>query len=381
MRLQAYSHQARQPCNPIQQSSHGHQLSNIRLGVVRMFSIVRFLFPSRVCPGSVLIRSRRQSYRAPKMVFLIGVLLVGASVARAMEVTVVGNTIILSGPVVGNELAKVRDVFANGSTIDVAILRNSWGGHAPTGYRIGELFRDKGITTAVSGYCVSSCSRMFLGGRERLFTDDFPPFQTFVGFHGHYDSAGSLDVWSVRANDLYRWIVKYSDGKADEALVQRWINIQNGRGAANFFHPDVAATRKASLFFCDGSEQVRPLGCEPLATNALDRGVITDTRRLSSPDQATLPHRIRAQMNPPSGYAAIDDLGKVPLDSTEGINNYKLFLDSLFPRAFAVSATRRHWAWNQGANNASEEALRRCAERAGQACTLYAIDETVVYRP
>jgi hypothetical protein len=233
----------------------------------------------------------------------------------------------------------------------------------------------------VSGYCVSSCSRMFLGGRQRLFTDDYPPLQTFVGFHGHYDSAGKLDVRSVRANDLYRWIIKYSDGKADEALVQRWINIQDGRGAANFFHPDVAASRTASVFFCDGSERNRPLGCEPLATNALDRGVVTDTRRLSSPDQATFPHRLRAQMNPASGYAAIDDLGKIPLDSTEGINNYKLFLDSIFPRAFAVSATRRHWAWNSGANNASEEALRRCAERAGQACTLYAVDETVVYKP
>ena len=317
-----------------------------------------------------------------KVAFRIGVLLlVGASAVRAMEVTVVGNTVILSGPVVGNELAKVENVFAQNPAVSLAVLRNSWGGHAPTGYRVGELFRDKGVTTAVSGYCVSSCSRMFLGGRQRLFTDDYPPSQTFVGFHGHYDSAGKLNVRSVRANDLYRWIIKYSDGKADEALVQRWINIQDGRGAANFFHPDVAASRKASVFFCDGSERNRPLGCEPLATNALDRGVVTDTRRLSSPDRATLPHRLRAQSNPASGYAAIDDLGKIPLDSTEGIDNYKRFLESGFPRAFAVAATRRNWAWNGGTNDASELALRRCAERAGQACTLYAVDESVVYKP
>ena len=75
-----------------------------------------------------------------------------------------------------------------------------------------------------------------------------------------------------------------------------------------------------------------------------------------------------------------DDLGKIPLDLVGGVNNYKQFLNSSFPRAFAVSATRQHWAWNTGANDVSE-ALRRCAERAGQACTLYAVDETVVYRP
>jgi hypothetical protein len=91
-------------------------------------------------------------------------LLFGTSVTRAMEVAVVGNTLILSGPVVGDELVKVKDAFAKTPTIDLVVLRNSWGGDAWTGYRIGELFRDKGVTTAVSGYCVSSCSRMFLGG-------------------------------------------------------------------------------------------------------------------------------------------------------------------------------------------------------------------------
>ena len=162
--------------------------------------------------------------------------------------------------------------------------------------------------------------------------------------------------------------------------VKQWINIEKNTGGANFLPPDVAASRKASVFFCTGNEGNRPLGCEPLAASAIDRGVITDPRRISSPGQSTLPHRLRAQQNPASGYGDIDDVGKIPLDLVDGGNNYKRFLDSSFPRAFAVSATRRHWAWNTGANDVSE-ALRRCAERAGQACTLYAVDETVVYRP
>src|SRR5262249_46386811 len=119
-----------------------------------------------------------------KVGFSVGALLVGASEVKAMEVTVDGYAVILSGPVVSDDLVKVQNVFAQHPEISFAILRNSLGGHAPTGYRVGELFRDKGITTAVSGHCISSCSRMFLGGRQRLFTDDYPPTQTFVGFHG-----------------------------------------------------------------------------------------------------------------------------------------------------------------------------------------------------
>ncbi len=345
-----------------------------------MFSIVRDFFRRRVWIGNVFTRLRRQFFWTLKIVFPIGMLLFGTSVTRAMEVAVVGNTLILSGPVVGDELVKVKDAFAKTPTIDLAVLRNSWGGDAWTGYRIGELFRDKGVTTAVSGYCVSSCSRMFLGGQQRMFTDDYPALETFVGFHGHYDSLGKLNPQSVNQLGLYRWIIKYADGKADEALVSRWINIDKSAGAANFLHPDVAVRRKASVFFCTGNEGNRPLGCEPLATNAMDRGVITDPRRISSPDQAALPHRLRAHQNPASGYSDIDNVGKVPLDLVDGINNYKRFLESSFPRAFAVSATRRHWAWNIGTNDVSE-ALRRCAQRAGEACQLYAIDETVVYRP
>lgn len=350
------------------------------IGFNGVFNIVRNLFHHRACLGRFLAKSRWKFRWLLKLVLHIGVLFLGASAAGAMEVTVVGNTMILSGPVVGDELAKVKNAFEKTPAIDVAVLRNSWGGDAWTGYRVGELFRDKGLTTAVSGYCVSSCSRMFLGGRQRMFTDDYPAQQTFVGFHGHYDSAGKLNRRALSEHGLYRWIIKYSDGKADEALVQRWIDIEKSTGAVNFLHPEVTASRKASVFFCTGNEGNRPFGCEPLATSAIDRGVITGLIRISSPDQTTLPHRLRAHQNSASGYGDIDDVGKVPLDLTDGINNYKRFLDSGFPRAFAVSATRRHWAWNTGANDVSE-ALRRCAERAGHACLLYAVDETVVYSP
>lgn len=102
---------------------------------------------------------------------LIVMLLVPA-LALAMELKIVGNQLILSGPVIGDEPGKVREAFASSPGIDTVILRNSGGGNAPAGYQVGQLLRERGLRTAVSGYCYSSCSRMFLGGSTRYFTDD-----------------------------------------------------------------------------------------------------------------------------------------------------------------------------------------------------------------
>ena len=127
----------------------------------------------------------------------------------AMELKIVGNQIILSGPVVGDESGKIRKALANTPGIDTAILRNSPGGNAPARYQVGEVFREYGLRTAVSGYCYSSCSRMFLGGSTRYFTDDYLPENNNVGFHGHYDRTGHLNADLVRKYGLRDWIIKY----------------------------------------------------------------------------------------------------------------------------------------------------------------------------
>lgn len=301
--------------------------------------------------------------------------------AWAMALASQGNTLILSGPVTGSELAMVKDAFAANPKIDLVVLRNSYGGDAWTGYRVGEFLRDAGVTTAVSGYCVSSCSRMFLGGKQRLFTNDYLADRTYVGFHGHYNAQGNLDPQSVFKGGLYTWILKYSDGKADPALVKRWIAIEKGRGAANFFHPDVAAALGHSVFFCDGVQAQKPTSCEALATNALERGVITDERRIASPDQDALPDKLRARQFPASGYAAVDDTHKLPLDAAAGLEQYQRYLQASLPRAFAVAPSRKHWAWVAGgADEVNAQALKRCEERAQQACVLYSVDDNVVYQ-
>ena len=205
---------------------------------------------------------------------------------HAMEAKVVNDTLILSGPVVQGDIQRFKEALAANPGIGTVVLRNSWGGHVDSGYRIGALIREKGLSTVVSGHCVSSCSRMFLGGKERRFSDDYSLERTFVGFHGHYDANGRLNRQLVERLGLLEWIIKYSDGKADRDLVKRWINIELNTGMVAFMHPQTRTLfHTEKTFFCVGREQSRPMGCSTLAVTALDMGVITDLTLSRSPDQ------------------------------------------------------------------------------------------------
>src|SRR6516162_2655495 len=205
----------------------------------------------------------------------------------AMQLKVVGNLLILSGRVVGDEPGEVTEALAKSPDIDTVVLRNSPGGNAPAGYQVGQLLRERGLRTAVSGYCYSSCSRMFLGGRNRYFTDDYPAEDTNVGFHGHYYANGRLNADLVSQYHLRDWIIRYSDGKADPQLVERWINIPYSRGMIHFFHPALLKRTGVSTFMCQGDE---PAGlvfaCEPIAKTAFDLGVVTSLDIVHSADRA-----------------------------------------------------------------------------------------------
>jgi len=230
----------------------------------------------------VLVRSTAVT---PTLLALIVMLMV-PPLSPAMELKIVGNQIILSGPVVGDEPEKVREALASSPSIDTVILRNSPGGNAPSGYQVGQLLRERKLRTAVSGYCYSSCSRMFLDGSTRYFTDDYLPEGNNVGFHGHYNRMGHLIADLVRRYGLRDWIIRYSDGKADPLLVERWINIPYSRGMIHFFHPGLVKRAGVSTFMCQGDESPPSIfACEPVAKTALDLGIITSLELVHSADR------------------------------------------------------------------------------------------------
>jgi hypothetical protein len=127
---------------------------------------------------------------------------------------------------------------------------------------------------------------MFLGGSTRYFTDDYMPESNNVGFHGHYDRMGHLDADLMRRYGLRDWIIKYSDGKADPPLVERWINIPYSREMIHFFHPGLVRRADASTFICEGDDvQGSIFACEPIAKTALDLGIVTSLDLVQSADR------------------------------------------------------------------------------------------------
>jgi hypothetical protein len=206
---------------------------------------------------------------------------------RAMDIRVIDDQLILSGPVVTGDFEAVESRLTAQPQLKMVVLRNSPGGDAPTGYHLGELFRQKSLTTAVSGYCYSSCSRLFLGGRERYFTSDYPPDGTHVGFHGHYDRNGNLNWALVSELHLRDWIIRFSDGKADIPLVEQWIRIPRAAGMIHFYNPAFVNIDGYSTFMCQGTEpdHPRPFNCERIGKNALDLGIVTSLTLVRSHDR------------------------------------------------------------------------------------------------
>ena len=207
-----------------------------------------------------------------------------------MDIRTCDDQVILSGRVDGNEYAKLEEIFAKNPGIKTAVLRNSPGGDAASGYRVGELFRERGIATYVSGYCRSSCSRFFLGGKERYFTDDYPAAATHVGFHSNYRNDGQ--VVQGAPSQLKAYIAKYSDGKANEELVDRWVNLRDRKGFAYFFHPKALQRQDGvSVLLCQGSEpgNQRWSQCEKITPHdAVSMGVATSLELKHSCDAASL---------------------------------------------------------------------------------------------
>jgi hypothetical protein len=302
----------------------------------------------------------------------------------AMSLKQLGDQLFLSGPIEIGDEVKVQNALAKSPATRTVILRNSPGGNVPTAYAIGNMMRAKRMRTAISGYCNSGCSRLFLGGTERLFTDDYPPHLTRVGFHGHYYTEGprkdQLNRQLVQKAGLKNWIIEHSDGKADPELVERWINIPVSNGFMHFFPPWIAEERKSATFFCERGPipGVGIFGCEPIGKNALDLGIITSLQTFASFDQAELRASF-PKIPPKTDFARIDDFDNLPVRSQQALAEYKRYLNAVPPKGFAIAPEKSAFAWMAGSLEAINGALTRCAERAGSPCRLYAVDSDVVW--
>jgi hypothetical protein len=228
---------------------------------------------------------RQISVRAYLAALVIGFTCIWSSTASAMLGYVIDDQLILTGQVVPGDEEQVEKALAS-ATITTVILRNSPGGDSATGTKIAEMLRQRGLGTAVSGFCYSVCGRIFLGGRTRQFTDDYAPEFTNIGLHGYYQGS-TLDPSSVERLGLRAWYIRYSDGKADPALVDRWLSLPVSSGVMHFYNPARVRRGGVSTFLCQGTEHDVE-SCEHIRETALDVGIVTSLDIVHSADFARL---------------------------------------------------------------------------------------------
>ena len=215
---------------------------------------------------------------------LLLAVLAAAPAAQAMDFRRVGDILVLSGPVDGGDLVRLRDALAGGRP-SLVLLHDSPGGDLWNGYQVGNRIRDEGLPTAVAGKCESACGLIFLSGSERFFSDGRPIAQTMVGLHGAHSIETQQPLPELGPRMAYV-IRTMTASKYPPDLLQRTVYPRNAEDMVYAFHPGrYPATAKARGIVECLKQAEAGFQCSMLdGLDALGIGVITSAELLRLPD-------------------------------------------------------------------------------------------------
>ena len=212
-------------------------------------------------------------------------------VAQAMEFRQAGDTLVMSGPVDGHDLVRLRNHLALHRPT-LVVLHESPGGDLWNGYQVGNRIREENLPTAVSGKCESACALIFLSGSERSFTDGRPVAGTMVGLHGAHSIATRQPLTELSPRMAYM-IRTMTGRKYPDDLLRRTVYPRHAEDMVYAFHPArYAATAPGrGIVECLKQPDVS-FKCAMLdGLDALGIGVITNPEILALPEEvkAVLP--------------------------------------------------------------------------------------------
>jgi hypothetical protein len=122
-----------------------------------------------------------------------GRIVLGWSQPAQLRLESAGRVLVLEGEFEFGTKRRLRQTLDAHPGIE-AVRLESPGGRAIEGLRVGELLRERGLDTLVSGHCASACATAFAGGRRRLITAEAK-----VGLHSA-GGEGVSDESVARAN-------------------------------------------------------------------------------------------------------------------------------------------------------------------------------------
>lgn len=155
--------------------------------------------------------------------------------ALAMDFNLIGETLIMSGPVVGGDVAQLKDQLAT-NQVKLVLLHNSPGGDLWNGQELARRIRDAGLDTAVSGKCESACGLVFLGGVHRYYSDGTPLAKTMIGLHGAHNKETKQAIPQLGARMAYL-IREMTEKKFPDDLLDRTVYPKDPSDLTYIFHP------------------------------------------------------------------------------------------------------------------------------------------------
>ncbi|MDB5814206.1 MAG: hypothetical protein JWN23_1323 [Rhodocyclales bacterium] len=194
-----------------------------------------------------------------------------AGPVQAMTIEVHGNTVYATGPVV-DDYPKFKEALAS-PAIERVVFVNSTGGDLWAGMQVGKLIKEKGVNTVIAGYCISACSIMFMGGKERSFSDAFRPAQTYIGIHGAHDIYSMALVPEKGAEIIY--FMKQSMAEHFNAKVMDMALYKMDDAGALLKVFDAKRLPRRLAYHCASSKILRKDCTDIPDQDALTLGIVT----------------------------------------------------------------------------------------------------------
>jgi hypothetical protein len=305
--------------------------------------------------------------------------------AHALDIKIVENQMILSGPIEIDDAWTFSRAVANNPQIDTIVLRDMPGGKVESMRRMVSVIEDRRLNTIVSRSCRSACAVIFLAGQTRRFSDDYPPQHSYLGFHSGYRSSGSLKGFvTPPASNEHVWFVNRTGGKLDPELAKRWLNLEHISGLAYFYHPAAAKVRSAPSYLCLTNMPVEQ--CEKIEKSSFDYGMITSDELAHVNDAPRLEPN-KAPFWEPERYSKVAPISM--LQEAKFLNDgEKKTVESYRkkdePKALFMSEDGKWFYWSSnkaGPNLALYFSITNCQEKSQTKCHVIAVGDDLVLSP
>jgi PQQ-dependent catabolism-associated CXXCW motif protein len=323
---------------------------------------------------------------------LAAVAIAGASRADAMTLERVGADLYASGPIVGADVEAFKAEFARGAPRRL-VLVNSLGGELKAALQIALMVRDARIDTLVSGQCHSSCSLIFVAGRERRFATGSKPRSTMVGIHGP-NNRNTREPSPQAASLMLRFYRERLGSKFDDRIIgQALYAITEHNGMLRLREIERNRPEDRVPWFCP-SAQTPPAACtRHHGHDAYTLGVIThrETTEIDLPasmrtalsyfglrlDEAgdPLPERLADLSGPACSASAACARG---FDAAAA-----RWLDAEYHRAVAIGLDQPGYVFSRNADSPTQAMLRALfacnhMRNSARLCRVVAVDDREV---